>query len=35
VAVAAAGEVIRDRMQASDADAMIDAAIKEVGDKLH
>ena len=35
VAVAAAGDVIRSRMQAADADALIDAAIAEVGGKLH
>jgi F-type H+-transporting ATPase subunit b len=35
VAVAAAGDVIRSRMQAADSDALIDAAIAEVGGKLH
>ena len=35
VAVAAAADVIRERMQPSDADAMIDDAIREVGAKLH
>jgi F-type H+-transporting ATPase subunit b len=35
VAVAAAGDVIRDRMQPDQADAMIDDAIREVGAKLH
>jgi F-type H+-transporting ATPase subunit b len=35
VAIAAAGEVLRDRMKASDANKLIDAAISEVGDKLH
>ena len=35
VAVAAASDVIRARMGAADADRLIDAAIAEVGDKLH
>jgi F-type H+-transporting ATPase subunit b len=35
VAVAAAGDVIRSRMQVADADALVDAAIAEVGGKLH
>jgi F-type H+-transporting ATPase subunit b len=35
VAVAAAGDVLRDRMKAADANRLIDAAIAEVGDKLH
>jgi F-type H+-transporting ATPase subunit b len=35
VAVAAAADVIRERMQPGDADAMIDDAIREVGAKLH
>lgn len=35
VAVAAARSVIAERMSASDADAMIDASINEVGAKLH
>ena len=35
VAVAAAGDVLRDRMKAADANKLIDAAISEVGDKLH
>ncbi len=35
VAVAAAGDVIRSRMQAADSDALVDAAIAEVGGKLH
>ena len=35
VAVAAAGDVLRDRMKAADANRLIDAAISEVGDKLH
>jgi F-type H+-transporting ATPase subunit b len=35
VAVAAASDVIRARIGAADADRLIDAAIAEVGDKLH
>lgn len=35
VAVAAAGDVLRDRMQPGDADKLIDASISEVGAKLH
>ena len=35
VATAAAGEVIRARMSAEQADAMIETAIREVGAKLH
>ncbi len=35
VAVAAAGDVLRERMQAEDAERLIDTAIGEVGDKLH
>jgi F-type H+-transporting ATPase subunit b len=35
VAVAAASDVIRAKMGAADADRLIDAAIAEVGDKLH
>jgi F-type H+-transporting ATPase subunit b len=35
VAVAAAGDVLRERMQADDANRLIDAAISEVGAKLH
>lgn len=35
VAVAAAGDVIRDTMKPTEADALIDAAISEVGAKLH
>ena len=35
VAVAAAGDVLRERTKAADANRLIDAAIKEVGDKLH
>jgi F-type H+-transporting ATPase subunit b len=35
VAVAAASDVIRAKMGAADADRLIDAAITEVGDKLH
>jgi F-type H+-transporting ATPase subunit b len=35
VAVAAAGDVIRARMGASEADAMVEAAIRDVGAKLH
>ena len=35
VAIAAAGDVLRDRMKAADANKLIDAAISEVGDKLH
>ena len=35
VAVAAAGDVLRDRMKAADANRLIDAAITQVGDKLH
>lgn len=35
VAVAAAGDVMREKMQAGDADKLIDSAIDEVGTKLH
>ncbi len=35
VAVAAAGDVLRERMKADDANRLIDAAIAEVGSKLH
>jgi F-type H+-transporting ATPase subunit b len=35
VAVAAAGDVMRQKMQAEDADRLIDSAISEVGAKLH
>lgn len=35
VAVAAASEVIRDMMQDQDADALIDAAIADVGARMH
>ena len=35
LAVAAAGDVLRDRMQAADADRLINNAISEVGEKLH
>jgi len=35
VAVAAAGDVLRQRMQPGDADKLIDSAIGEVGSKLH
>ncbi len=35
VAIAAAGDVLRDRMKAADANKLVDAAISEVGDKLH
>ena len=35
VAIAAAGDVLRERTKAADANRLIDAAIKEVGDKLH
>lgn len=35
VAIAAAGEVIRARMKPAQADALVDAAISEVGAKLH
>ncbi len=35
VAVAAAGDVIRGRVKAADANALIDASIAEVGAKLH
>jgi F-type H+-transporting ATPase subunit b len=35
VAVAAAGDVIRDTMKAGDSDALIDASIAEVRDRLH
>ncbi len=35
VAVAAAGDVLRERMKAADANRLIDAAISEVGQKLH
>ncbi len=35
VAVAAAGDVLRQKMQPEDADRLIDSAISEVGAKLH
>ena len=35
VAVAAAGDVLRQKMQAEDADRLIESAISEVGAKLH
>jgi F-type H+-transporting ATPase subunit b len=35
VAVAAAGDVLRARTRADDANRLIEAAIKDVGDKLH
>jgi F-type H+-transporting ATPase subunit b len=35
VAVAAAGDVLRESMKAADANRLIDTAISEVGDKLH
>ncbi len=35
VAVAAAGDVLRDRIKAAEANRLIDAAISEVGEKLH
>lgn len=35
VAVAAAGDVLRERMQPGDADRLVDASISEVGAKLH
>ena len=35
VAIAAAGDVLRERTKAAEANRLIDAAIKEVGDKLH
>lgn len=35
VAVAAAGDVLKQRMQPGDADKLIDSAIGEVGSKLH
>jgi F-type H+-transporting ATPase subunit b len=35
VAVAAAGDVLRQKLQAEDADRLIDSAISEVGAKLH
>ncbi len=35
IAVAAAGDVLRERMKAADANRLIDTAISEVGDKLH
>ncbi|MFO1143754.1 MAG: ATP F0F1 synthase subunit B [Amaricoccus sp.] len=35
VAIAAAGDVLRERTKAADANRLIDSAIKEVGDKLH
>ena len=35
IAVAAAGDVLREKMQADDANRLIDAAISEVGAKLH
>jgi F-type H+-transporting ATPase subunit b len=35
VAVAAAGDVLREQIKAADANKLIDAAIAEVGDKLH
>jgi len=35
VAVAAAGDVLRDKMKAAESNRMIDAAITEIGSKLH
>ena len=35
VAVAAAGDVMRERMKADDANRLIDSSIAEVGEKLH
>jgi hypothetical protein len=35
VAVAAAGDVLRARIKAEDANRLIDSAISEVGAKLH
>lgn len=35
VAVAAAGDVLRERMKADDANRLIDSSIAEVGEKLH
>lgn len=35
VAVAAAGDVLREHLKAAEANKIIDAAIKEVGEKLH
>lgn len=35
IAIAAAGDVIRDKMSAEDVSATIDSSIKEVGAKLH
>ena len=35
VAIAAVGEVLREKMKAADANRLIDAAISEVGEKLH
>ena len=35
VAVAAAGDVLRENMKAAEANRLIDAAISEVGAKLH
>jgi F-type H+-transporting ATPase subunit b len=35
VAVAAAGDVIRDTMGSGESDALVDAAISEVGERLH
>ena len=35
VAIAAAGDVLRDRIKPADADRLIGAAISEVGEKLH
>lgn len=35
VAVAAAGDVIRDTMGSGESDALVDAAIAEVGERLH
>ncbi len=35
VAIAAAGDVLRERMKAADANKLIDASIAEVGEKLH
>jgi hypothetical protein len=35
VAIAAAGDVMGERIKAADANRLIDAAISEVGEKLH
>ncbi|MBV1865616.1 MAG: ATP F0F1 synthase subunit B, partial [Rhodobacteraceae bacterium] len=35
VAIEAAGDVIAKQMSAKDAGSLVDAAIKDVGDKLH